>query len=68
MAKRNSAVLRWTEETERRRVLEFAALHGEFVAMRRSRVWRLARALGNDLARARRFFSTVGMGTKRKGS
>jgi hypothetical protein len=28
MAKRNSAVLRWTEETERRRVLESAALHG----------------------------------------
>jgi len=28
MAKRKSAVLRWIEETERRRVLEFAALQG----------------------------------------
>ena len=49
MAKRKSPFLRWTEETERRRVLEFAALRaGE-------RVWPAERSQASS-----RVFLTAG--------
>jgi sulfatase maturation enzyme AslB (radical SAM superfamily) len=46
-----AAIQRTLDERDR----EFGALHAEFVAMRRSRAWRLMRMLANDLARLRRW-------------